>query len=58
MDPWLCWFVVLHGGFHGGVDTGSFMVVLFVVFGGSVIAGFCGDARGGWWWVFILVSDG
>jgi len=40
MDYLLCWFVVVHGGFHGGVDTGFFVVVLVVVFGG--------DARGGW----------
>jgi hypothetical protein len=31
--------VVFRGGFHGGVDNGSFVVVLVVVFGS--------DARGG-----------
>ena len=38
---WLCSFVVLRGG----ADTGSFLVVLVVVFGGT--------AHGGWccfWW--------
>lgn len=35
----LCWIVVFRGGFHGGADTWSFVVVLVVVFGG--------DARGG-----------
>jgi hypothetical protein len=45
-DFWLCWFVVLCGGFHGGVDIGSFVLVLvfvvvFVVpFGGGYV--FCG----------------
>ena len=33
--------MVLRGGFHGGADTESFVVVLMVVFGG-------GDAPGGW----------
>ncbi|AES95750.1 hypothetical protein MtrunA17_Chr5g0410611 [Medicago truncatula] len=32
----LCWFVVVRGGFHGGVDIGFFVVV------------FDGDACGGW----------
>jgi len=42
---WLCWFVVLRDGFHGGADIGSFVVVPVVVLGG--------DARGdcvGFWW--------
>jgi hypothetical protein len=37
IDFWLCWFVVLRGGFHNGVDIGSFVVVL-------VVAGV------GFWW--------
>jgi len=45
MVHWLCWFVVLHGGFHGGDDFGSFVagfvVVLVVVFGGAAIGGWC-----------------
>jgi hypothetical protein len=41
MDLWLCWFVVLHGGFHDGADFGSFVVGHVVVFGG-------GAERGGW----------
>jgi len=48
---WLCSFVVLRGGFHGGADTGSFVVVLVVVFGG--------DVRGGWCWflvIFVVVN--
>ena len=32
--------MVLRGGFHGGVDTGSFVVMAGV--------GFRGDARGVW----------
>jgi len=44
---WLCWFVVLRGGFHGGVDIGCFVVVLVVVFGG--------DARGGWCWFLVVM---
>jgi hypothetical protein len=47
MDLWLCWFVVLHGGFHGGADFGSFKTTLVVVFGGS--------ARGGFWWCRLVV---
>jgi len=39
---WLCWFVVFHGGFHGGADFGSFVMVLVVIFGGG--------ARGSFWW--------
>jgi len=41
MNLWLCWFVVLHGSFHGGADFGSFVAELVVVLGG-------GAARGGW----------
>ena len=42
--------VLVCGGFYGGVDTGSFMLVL-VVAG----AGFCGGACGGfWWWLCFL----
>jgi hypothetical protein len=50
MDLWLCWFVVLHGGFHGGADflgllwRGSWwflVVVLVAVFGGAVYGGWC-----------------
>ncbi|AES91376.2 strictosidine synthase [Medicago truncatula] len=41
------WFVTLPGGFHGGVNIGSFVVVFVVVFGG--------DARGGWCWFFMVM---
>jgi len=48
--------VVFRGGFHGGVDTGSFVVVLVMV---SMVV-FGGDACGGWCWflVMMLVVDG
>jgi len=47
MDLRLCWFVVLHGSFHGGVDFGYFVagswwflvVVLVVVLGGAARGG-------------------
>lgn len=43
MDFWLCWFVVLHGSFHGGADfeffVVEFVVVLVVVFGGAAHGG-------------------
>jgi len=39
--------VVLCGGFHGGADVESFVVVLVVVF--------CGDARGGWCWFLVVM---
>jgi len=42
MDYLLCWFVVVRGGFHGGVDTGFlwwclwwFLVVMLMVAGVS-----------------------
>jgi len=41
MDLWLCWFVMLHGGFHGGVDFESFVSGLVVVFGGGACGAFC-----------------
>jgi len=48
--------VVLHGGFHGGADFGSFVAELVVVFSG--------DTRGGFWWcrawwlvLFCCVGD-
>lgn len=45
MDLWLCWFVVLHGGFLGGADFGSFaaglVVMLVVVLGGAASGGWC-----------------
>ena len=44
---WVCWFVVFCGGFRGGVDAGSFVVVLVVVFGS--------DARGGWCWFLVMM---
>jgi len=54
MDLWLCWFVVLHGGFHGGADFESFVVgfvvVLVVVFGA--------DARGCWCCFLVMVNGG
>ncbi|AES87778.2 transmembrane protein, putative [Medicago truncatula] len=58
MDPWLCWFVVLHGGYPSGADTRSFLVVLV-----GASNGFYGDSRGGWlcwfsWWLVVVVSGG
>jgi hypothetical protein len=45
-----CFLVMLVCGaswwFHGGADTGSFVVVLVVVFGV--------DARGGWCWFLVV----
>ncbi|RHN55464.1 hypothetical protein MtrunA17_Chr5g0418051 [Medicago truncatula] len=35
VDLWLCWFVVLHGVFHGVADFGSFVTGLVVDFGGQ-----------------------
>jgi len=40
MDLWLCWFEVLHDGFLGGADFGSFVAGLVVVFGGDASGGF------------------
>jgi len=50
MDLWLCWFVVFHGGFHGGAKFGSFVVGLVVVFGSA--------ARGGWCYFLVRVNGG
>jgi len=44
--------MVLRGGFHGGVDTRSFVVVLVVVFGGDACAGWC------WFLVVMLLVAG
>jgi len=51
MDLWLCWFVVLHGGFHGGAGFGSFVAGLVVVFSGGVV-------RGGWYCFSVKVNGG
>jgi hypothetical protein len=48
MDLWLCWFLVVHGGFHAGADFGSFVAELVVIFGGGACGVFGGAARGGW----------
>jgi len=49
--------VVFRGGFHGGADTGSFVVVPVVV---MLVAGvgFGGDARGGWCWFWVRINSG
>jgi hypothetical protein len=55
MDLWLCWFVVLHGGFLGDADFRSFVAGLVVVFGGDACGGF------GWccaWWLVLLLGEG
>jgi len=49
MDLWLCWFVVLHGGFLGGPNLGFLwrgswwflVVMLVVVLGGAAHGGWC-----------------
>ena len=43
MDLWLCWFVVLHGGFLGGADFGSFVAGLVVMRA---------------WWLVLLLGEG
>jgi len=46
--------VVLHGGFHGCADFGSFVVGLMVV----LMVIFCGVARGGWCCFLVRVKGG
>jgi len=47
--------VVLHGGFHGGADFGSFVAGLVVVFSGGACVGFwCFCA----WWLVLLLGEG
>jgi len=53
IDPWLCWFVVLHGGFHGGADTRSFMMCSW-----WILCYFYGDSCDGWWWLLVMVTGG
>jgi len=54
-DLWLCWFVVLHGGFHDGADFESFLAGIVMVFGGGACGGFWWCCA---WWLMLLFGDG